>query len=447
MDARFRAVLAALLCFSLVLQVPSPIAEAAAPAAAPIPVPVHQLMDANRYLPALQRPTPPSQAIFAANQHQLVLATRIVAGRKVAGPAVSAIVPDVRRAPPDPRAMRVMSSPTMVRSLRGSGRAGGRAVATPAPGINCLACQTPTPAPRTPAPTVKPTSSPTPIPTATPTPVPTATPTPSGQCSTTSSPYAMVNPGSGTGINHWWTYEQGSLPGVGHYYVNVANQNLVLQATDLAVPNAGVPMTFERTYNLQSRHDAAGSDGAVPSILGNGWTTTFDTHIALNNAGGMTVFDGDGSQYDYTPDGQGHWVAPAGLHAQLVTYDGGSYYWFKNDGTVDVFYSPAYTGPYAGWNGRLISINGRNRNNSLQVTYAWQCGNAANWSNVAEMDVTSQAGLTTRFYFTQANGFSLVSLMVAPDGVTTTQYYYDSSGNLAQVVHPGSDVSSGRFES
>src|SRR5579864_3976631 len=63
--------------------------------------------------------------------------------------------------------------------------------------------------------------SPTPTPTAQPTPTPTSTPIPTG--TPTPAPTGLAP--AVTGINHWWTYEEDKVGGVGRYMINVANGN------------------------------------------------------------------------------------------------------------------------------------------------------------------------------------------------------------------------------
>ena len=243
----------------------------------------------------------------------------------------------------------------------------------------------------------------------------------------------------GTGVKPWWSFAQGTVPGMGSYFVNVANQNLVVQADDMYVRNAGVDLAFRRTFNSFSQHDANASDGATPSELGNGWTSTFDAHLSGNSAGGLTVSDVDGARYDYVPDGQGHWVPPTGQHATLTSSDGGfSYQWTKKTGTSFIFAGPSFnqSNTYSGYNGRLLKISGRNSNTYINFTYWWQCNNGASNENLAEVDATTQAGLTAKLYFANFAGHTLLSRLVWPDGVTTVWYNYDAAGNLYYVQKP-----------
>ena len=300
-----------------------------------------------------------------------------------------------------------------------------------------------------PAPTPTPTQTPTAPPTSTPTPTPTPTAAPSSNpCALPAPPgtpiVAMTTPT--TGINPWWSFVAGSLPGVGQYQVNVANQNLLLQSTDMNIPNAGVDLSMVRTYNSLSQHNAAGSDNATPSELGNQWTSTFDAHIAENSAGGLTVFDGDGARYDYTCDGSGHWDPPAGVHSTLVTYDGGSYFWTLPDGTTFTFWAPYYPQSQAGLDGRINSIIGRNENTYVNFAYSFDNGDASAYGNLSSVSLTTQSGATAVMHFATFGSYRLLSSLVFPDGTTTVNYSYDSSGNLVSVTKPGNDYAPSRTE-
>ncbi|MBV8491761.1 MAG: hypothetical protein JO199_14640, partial [Candidatus Eremiobacteraeota bacterium] len=128
---------------------------------------------------------------------------------------------------------------------------------------------------------------------------------------------AGINPDAGAGINHWWAYEERAIPGLGKAMVNVGTGNVIIQATDVDIPQPGIDLAFQRTWNSQSLHDVNGDDGAGPSIEGNGWTSTFDAHLvfqgdALNNPV-VSVYDIDGTRYDYNwSPATSSWTPPAG---------------------------------------------------------------------------------------------------------------------------------------
>ena len=293
----------------------------------------------------------------------------------------------------------------------------------------------PTPAPTaTPKPIATPTPAPTatPKPIATPTPIP-ATPTPAPVATATPTPAPVLRPG----INRWWTYEEGALPGVGKWMVNVGSGNLVVQADDVDVPERGIDLAFRRTYNSQSTHDTLGSDGGEPSAFGNGWTNTFDAHLSYVAATDtVTVWDIDGTRYDYTPNGSGGWNPPPGVHSKL-TWDGGcGYFWTKKSGTRYHFWAPfaACGTPSAYW-GRVCQIEARNYNNALNFSYSWAGGNATNSQNLTQIVVTHSDGQALTLTFGLVNGHDELTALQRPDGVSIT-YGYDATGNLIEVDSP-----------
>ena len=167
---------------------------------------------------------------------------------------------------------------------------------------------------------------------------------------------------SPTGINPWWTYEESTIPGVGRAMVNVANGNLLIQETDIDVPERGIDLAFRRTYNSLSGEDYAQTDGsAQPSAYGPGWTNTFDAHIAANSSGGYSIFDIDGARYDFTPNGQSGFNPPPGMEGTSLRSDGScGFQWFKKNGTVYYFYEPVMANcghpELAAYGGRLYQM-------------------------------------------------------------------------------------------
>jgi YD repeat-containing protein len=251
-----------------------------------------------------------------------------------------------------------------------------------------------------------------------------------------------------TGINHWWSYEEGSIPGVGRWMINANSGNLIVQADDMDVPHRGVDLAFRRTYNSFSRHDFAGYDGANEvGQYGNGWTNTWDAHLSTNgcpNTGyswagfyGFTVHDIDGARYDYCFNSTGQLIAPPGMQSAslVVSPDGGSFYWTKKTGTQYTFYAPYYSGTSAAYSGRIYRISGRNQNNYIQFSYAWSpdASSSANLTNIyaATDDGGSQATLT----FANFSGQQLLWQLTRPDGATIT-YDYDTAGELISVAKP-----------
>lgn len=251
-----------------------------------------------------------------------------------------------------------------------------------------------------------------------------------------------------TGINRWWSYEEGAIPGVGRWMVNAYSGNLIVQADDMAVPHRGIDLAFRRTYNSFSRHDFAGNDGATEvGQYGSGWTNTFDAHLSTNgcpNTGyswagffGFSVHDVDGARYDYCFNASGQLLPPAGMQGTslVANPDGGSFYWTKKTGTQYTFYAPYYGGTSAAYSGRLYRISERNQNNYIQFTYAWSpdASASANLANVYA--TTDNGGLQATLTFANFNGQQLLSQLIRPDGATIT-YDYDAAGELIAVSKP-----------
>lgn len=257
----------------------------------------------------------------------------------------------------------------------------------------------------------------------------------------------QANASTTTGIKPWWTYFTADIPGIGSMGTNVANRNLVIETVDIDIPNPGVPLRMGRTFNSQSHHDASGSDGSTPSQLGNGWTSSFDMHIAVNSSNGLSVFDDSGARYDYVritdTASTGHWTPPPGVHATLTTVDnGGTYYWTQKNGTTYAFYGPTPGDvTQTGYAGRLYRIIGRNNNTYLNFTYQWS-SNASSVNNLQEIDITAQGGRRIREVFAPFAGHQLLSQLIYPDGATTVQYQYDAAGNLLSVTKPRTNTSS-----
>ena len=262
-----------------------------------------------------------------------------------------------------------------------------------------------------------------------------------------------VQLGSGTGINPWWRYQEEGIPGGGRVMVNVGTGNVLLQDDDMAVPHKGIAIAFRRTYNSQSGHDGAGSDGTPPGMYGNGWTNTFDAHLSGSSSGTMSVWDIDGARYDYTLAADGVTrIPPPGQHATLVSDRGCGYLWTKKSGTSYYFWTPDGGAPCAGWwwgtygaqAGRLYQIIGRNRNIFLTFYYTWDGGNASPTGKIGAITAQAESGLSTTLSFADIGGHRLLDHITFPDGATTVAYGYDAQGNLNNVSRPPNNAGGAR---
>jgi YD repeat-containing protein len=243
----------------------------------------------------------------------------------------------------------------------------------------------------------------------------------------------------------WWTFDGGDLPGIGTYGINVFSGNLVIATSDMAIENPGVPLTFTRMYNSQSQHNVINSDNTQPSMIGNNWTCTFDAHIAQNSAGGISVFDADGAEYDYIYVGVGSngtpiYNPPPGVHATLTRPSGTDYWWTQPDGSSMVFAKPTELAIHAGYDGRLVAQFGRNSQTYVNYTYSWANGNESSPENLTEIDAVDQSGRKASAMFAMFGSYDLIYQLIWPDRVTTVAYQYDTSGDLLSVTMPPTNI-------
>lgn len=237
-----------------------------------------------------------------------------------------------------------------------------------------------------------------------------------------------------TGHYPWWTFESHSAFGaMGQALVNVANGNLLLGGTDVSVPHFGLDLVVSRAYNSTSQYDVNNTDGSQPSLFGNGWTSNLDAHLALSAAGGIAIYDGLGTRWDFSPNADGGWIPPAGNHSSLwYNASNQEYYWTFKDGMVYQFRSP--TCSTAAVCGRVHYIYARNNNEYLHFTYGFSQQSLA-FESMASIEVSTEAGLELYCFMNPINGHPLVT-QIEPHNLNTgawppgTSYTYDNAGNL-----------------
>jgi YD repeat-containing protein len=254
----------------------------------------------------------------------------------------------------------------------------------------------------------------------------------------------------GTGIEHWWTYEEQQIPGIGKALLNVGTGNLLASASDVDLPEQGINLVFRRVYNSQSLHDTSGDDGGDPAIFGNGWTNNFDANIVYNaTAGTITVYDLDGTACTYTANISGGWTPCTGEYATLAPVPGSQdcqYTWTKPNGTVYVFENDGGAlGLCTAGNlaGHLVEILSRNTNNYITFTYYYDSSGQRTSEHITEIDADHSDGdkLTMIFGVVPGTSFNELSTITRPDQAVL-QYWYDPNGNLLEVDKPGNNSAS-----
>ena len=251
----------------------------------------------------------------------------------------------------------------------------------------------------------------------------------------------------GTGIEHWWTYEEQPIPGIGKALLNVGTGNLLVSAMDVNVPEQGIDLAFQRVYNSQSLHDANGDDGGEPAIFGNAWTNNFDASIVYNGTSGtITVYNLDGTACTYTSNGNGGWIPCTGEYAQLAVVSGSQgcqYSLTKPNGTIYVFETYGGSGSLCtaqNLTGHLVEILGRNNTNTIAFTYYWDSSGIRTSEHITEVDADHSDGdkLVMRFGLI-GKSINELGTITRPDQ-SVLQYWYDTSGDLVEVDKPGNNA-------
>lgn len=262
----------------------------------------------------------------------------------------------------------------------------------------------------------------------------------------------LASTDTGAGINRFWTYEQHTIPGIGPALLNVGTGNLLIQTADVAIPERGLGLVMQRTYNSQSLHDANGDDGSEPATFGNGWTNTYDAHIVLQSNGDISVYDIDGTRCDYTPQTGGTWKPCLGQFATLEPDPNlpCSYWWIKKNGTAYWFQAPTQGGCFSppANVGRLYKIVGRNTNNFVTLVYSFGPGQQTT-NDITEIDANHSDGQSLKMTFGWVGGTKAnpqpPNEMVAlaynnpanPQQPYVVNYGYDAQGDLQEVDRPG----------
>jgi len=230
-------------------------------------------------------------------------------------------------------------------------------------------------------------------------------------------------------------------------HVNLADGNLVLQATDLATPSAGKAMQVVRSYNSRTPQDG----NYIDSYTGRGWTTDpFDRF-----AGASTRIDPDGGQPNMLPV-NGSTEFSTGPPGSDLTEDRTPY-----PRIVDTFMHGRsqekevydYQGDFGVSKATLADRNG----NAVTVNYGhdgefWNyplsmsdsqgrsyslTGIGCGCGTVASIVGPSPSGSGTRTIVTYATNTS-GDLTGATDAAgKTTAYTYDSGHRMTSVTTPG----------
>lgn len=255
------------------------------------------------------------------------------------------------------------------------------------------------------------------------------------------------------GVKDWYEYENRMQFGIGSLLANVSTGNLLVHVDDFSIPNAGLPLAFYRSYNSLSTYDRLTTDGTIQNLYGDGWSTTFDVHMAQNE-NGFSVYADDGGRNDFTYS-SGVLVPVNQADGYLYSDNANGYYWQRKGGITYHLYSPTSSAIGAALRGRLYQIIGRNTASTITLAYAFAAQDSSTINNLTSIVATampSGSQITLQFatvYNPNGPGVNALSTITLPDG---TQYQYwtavDPATNalqLTQVYTPVNNVQFGTY--
>ncbi len=164
----------------------------------------------------------------------------------------------------------------------------------------------------------------------------------------------------------------GSFQPINEGTVNLANGNLVRSDVDIAFPNIGVPVTFNRRYNTQSAFTLGASTIDFQTGFGKGWTHSYSDQLLhaggdvanpdllwITSSGGRHLFTFNGLTYD----------TPAQLKGQFEKVNSTTYRYLERDGVETHFETATLGGSAIGDSfarlSQKIDLNG----NGVLVSY------------------------------------------------------------------------------
>jgi YD repeat-containing protein len=182
----------------------------------------------------------------------------------------------------------------------------------------------------------------------------------------------------------------------------MANGNLVVNATDVAIKGTGLDLQVDRYYN--SLADPSGWH------IGNGWNVGVgcDVRLDLDDFDGIAYHGPDGYAVLFQNNGLGGWSAPAGLDADLVKNGDGTYTLTRHQNQETFNFQ---TG------GCLQNVVDR-YGNTISMSY----------SGSLQSITDTQSRLTSFTYSSPVNA-DYISQITDPSG-RTSKYVYNTNGDL-----------------
>jgi len=209
--------------------------------------------------------------------------------------------------------------------------------------------------------------------------------------------------------------------------VNVANGNLVVDASDLQISGTGLNLSVERIFNSLAEGGAFGT-----WLMGSG----VDEHLSFQDQH-INFFGPGGWDLTFFSNGIGGYAPPPSADASLVASGGGTYTLTYNaTGEQLHFDSGGKISSDVDRNGDTITYTRSGPNltsitdtQGRHVTFSYGSSVGANLIS----KVTDSTGRTWQYGYTSANGYAELTKYTDPAS-KVTHYAYDSSGRIDQIT-------------
>ncbi|MCW2608741.1 MAG: sle [Frankiales bacterium] len=214
--------------------------------------------------------------------------------------------------------------------------------------------------------------------------------------------------------------------------VNLANGNLIVQASDLDITAPGLPTSVVRTYNSRG--------ATLNSPVGYGWNVETGGRVNghVGTDGRFQITRPDGQRWLLEPNGTGGFTSPADLDADLVVGSGIYTLTFRTSGTKLVFRSSD------GMNTSTVDRNGNTQTYTYSTTILTADG--LPYLDIVTDTVGRALTLSRSYYLTGISDhtsrgvtYDVTSdrlLSVTGTDSKVTSYANDSTGRLEQITSP-----------
>ena len=218
------------------------------------------------------------------------------------------------------------------------------------------------------------------------------------------------------GLEGLWAFAGAKLGG-DQGYINVRTGNLVLTSTDLARSAPSIGIAVRRTYNSMSTSELG---------FGYGWDLNSNYALSEDEAGNVTLKEGDGSVHVFSLNPDGTYARPAGVFMDLSKHPDGRYSILRKDGLDFAFDA----------SGKITGISDRN-GNSLLYSYTPVPGVGDRLTGITDL-----VGRLVTLTYDPAGHLAQVTDWEG----RAYSYAYDVQGNLCLVTDPAGNQTAYRYD-